>query len=342
MLNGKTLLSRLQTEFHKEVSADFGLERGEIREDGARKEHLDSLDYKKQQREIEIEQRESQIEKQEEIIEVKKAEIKEAEVIKEELETEIGKLDAIRELVKPLPFSVSQLFHSIGDALKTATDILFSKIERMETIFSSDLRAAFCKMLDIGKRLFTPATIGGLELYSHGRKPLYQGNPDGYYQPIAIEDSNGNIRTNIDRNDWRQTFPRYERPDYNPIQDQKQDIIERITTIRDIACGKPEAIDELEQDDEIEVCYVDGRFIPINQKPDSFDQDIYDRSDNEHLVAHHADKPDTAEKTHDSSETICDQFNDTAIHETDLDTDPFDIDGNDDDDEDYADDVGFD
>lgn len=343
LLNGKTLLSRLQTEFHKEVSSDFNLDRGEIREDGARKEHLDSLDFKRHQREIEIAQRESQIEKQQEIIEAKKAEINEAEVIKAKLETEIGKLDAIREAVKPLPFSVSQLFHNIGDALKIATNNLFTKIEKMEMIFVSDLRAAFCKMVDIGKHFFTPATITGDALYRFGHKPLYDKDVDGQYKPTAIEDFDGNIVTDIDRDDWRETFPRYERPDYNPAEQQKQDIIDRIITIRDIACGKPQEKDNLREEDDIEVAFVDGEFVPVDQLDKRCTQDCDDYIDQEMPVSQRIKQYDTDNFEYENDDP--DDFSDTDLPEADFDTDPFEIDGNDDyddEDNDYTEDIGFD
>lgn len=273
LLGGKAEFHKMQNDFHDEVAADFGLERGEIREDGARRKHQDALDYKKEQREIEIE-------KQQEIIEAKQEEISEAEQIKEKLETEIGKLNEIKELVRPLPFSVSQLFRNIGDAVKMAANNLFRKIEKMETIFVSDLRAALCKMRDIGKRMFTPETISGRIIFITGRRPLYQRDQDGYH-PAAIEYMDGSIRKDIDRDEWAESFPRYERWDFSPDRKQERDIIERIEAIRDIACGKPLEIDQLRQEDEIEVREIDGEWKSVHEQDQEEEPDYYEQIEKE-------------------------------------------------------------
>ena len=293
LLGGKASYHRMQDEFYAEVSSLYGLERGEIREDGARRKHLDTLDYKKQQREIEIQQREEQIEKQQEIIEAKQEEISEAEQIKEKLETEIGKLNEIRELVRPLPFSVSQLFRNIGDAVKMAANNLFRKIEKMETIFVSDLRAALCKMRDIGKRMFTPETISGRIIFITGRRPLYQRDQDGYH-PAAIEYMDGSIRKDIDRDEWAESFPRYERWDFSPDRKQEKDIIERIEAIRDIACGKPLEIDQLRQEDEIEVREIDGEWKSIHEPDQEEEPDYYEQieKDQQRDTTERSEEPD--------------------------------------------------
>lgn len=244
LLGGKADFHMMQDAFFAEVSSGYGLERGEIREDGARREHLDTLDYKKMQREIEIE-------RQEEIIEIKRAEISEAEQVKERIEDEIGKLDAIREAVRPLPLSVTQLFKHIGSAVSFAVDNLFRKIERMETLFVSDIRAAFCRMREAGSRFFTPEGIGGKIIYCTGMIPLYERHQGGY-RPAAIEDISGEIRTDVDAVDWREAFPAYERVDISPALDQERDIIERIVKIRDIACGRPQEIETLSDVDDVE------------------------------------------------------------------------------------------
>jgi hypothetical protein len=297
LLGEKTDFHKRQDRFYEEVSSRYDLERGVIREDGARRKHLDVLDYKKQQREIEIQQQEEQIEKQQETIETKQAEISEAEQIKEKLETEIGKLNEIRELVRPLPFSVAQLFRNIGDAVKMAANNLFRKIENMETIFVSDLRAALCKMRDIGKRMFTPETISGRIIFITGRRPLYQRDQDGYH-PAAIEYMDGSIRKDIDRDEWAESFPRYERWDFSPDRKQERDIIERIEAIRDIACGKPLEIDQLRQEDEIEVREIDGEWKSIHEPDQEEEPDYYEQieKDQQRDITERSEEPDEDEQ----------------------------------------------
>lgn len=329
LLNGKTILSRLQTTFNKEVSADFGLERGEVREDGERKKHLDSLDFKKQQREIEIAEREEKIEKQEqkiekqtEVIEAKQAEIVEVEAVKAKLETEVGKLEEIKEIVKPLPFSVTQLFRNVGNAVSIAVNRLFDKIEHMKTIYSNEVRAAFCKMVSIGKRLFTPVLVGKFSLYHNGNRPVYQ-KIDESYEPTAIEDSDRNIRTDFSMDDWKRAFPPYDRIDWtSPVDAQQQDIIDRIDRIRDIAFGRPHEIDDLREVDEIEVRIdADGRFVRIDDKTDDDEPDYFDDVDT------NRQKKQDAEKVTDGTEpsepgTADEAFDDMTTDDVDIDNEP--------------------
>lgn len=267
MMGGRTDYHERQTEFFEKVGEKRGMDRGEVREADEVVKHLDTLRYKEKMVKEEI--KKAEIEKAEIIQETEKA-----EVYKAKLEAEIGKLDEIREQVRPLPFSVSQLFRNIGEAVKAGYNNLCAKIEHMETIFSRELRAAFCKMCAIGKGLFSPETISGKRLEWYGNKPVYKREEGGIYKPSAIEDIDGAIHKDFDRDEWRETFPVYARMDISPEQDQERDIISRIEKIKDIVCGKKQEIDQLRAEDEIEVREIDGRFVPVDG-PDKDEEPEY-------------------------------------------------------------------
>lgn len=242
LMGGRADYHARQDEFFETVGKKYGMERGEVREADAIVKHLDTLRYKEKIISEEIQR--AEVEKAEILQETERA-----EAYKSRLEAEVGKLEAIREAVKPLPFSVSQLFERLRAAISVAAGNLFQKIERMEVIFILDLRAAFCKMIEVGKRLFAPETETGLRLKWDGITPIYEKRSGGAFVPEGIMDANGRFSEITDRADWEEAFPLYAWIDIKPGREQEKDVLARIEAIHDIAFDIPHHTDvpELEE-----------------------------------------------------------------------------------------------
>ena len=152
------------------------MDRGEVREADEVVKHLDTLRYKEKMVKEEI--KKAEIEKAEIIQETEKA-----EAYKAKLETEIGKLDEIREQVRPLPFSVSQLFRNIGEAVRAGYNNLCAKIEHMELSFP--LLSVKCARLE---KACSPLRRSAENAWNGtGTSPFTSGKMAGFTSPPPLK-----------------------------------------------------------------------------------------------------------------------------------------------------------
>ena len=215
-----------QDEFYIDVSEKHGLERGEVQNPEARREHLDNLDFKLQMREEEI---------------------KAAEAEKIEIEQDIGKLERIREIISTVKDLACDLFTRVYCAIKEGFHNLCDKIEHNQSIKPEDLVKADCKMkkyasctLENGDILpmYAPRTNAGEPLTWAGNRPVYCLGK-GEYIGLYSADRENNF-TRIDSPDWEGVFCRGKQDFDDSVCDKdivsledKIDLIDRIVNEED-------------------------------------------------------------------------------------------------------------
>ncbi len=242
LMGGRVDYHDRQDEFFNNVTEKHGLERGEVQNPEARREHLDNLDFKLKMREEEVKAAE--------------ADKVDLEAQKDALEEKIGKLETLGGMIKRFSFKLDCVFARIGDLFERGFNRLCSLIERREPIREADVERADCTMHRCGKvtiqdsgtvyPLYYPKTNAGTPVTWDGVRPVAAQDKDGEYLFGWKKGEDGIVACPPE--EWGKTFDVDNRDDVqSAFIEEWEDINNDIDAMRRVV--EPEEIDQYDLED---------------------------------------------------------------------------------------------
>lgn len=240
IMGTKTAYYKRQDAFYDQVSSKYDLDRGERHSIENKRDHLDTIDYKIQQRELEIQKMEEQKVDLE-------GQITEHIEILAETKEKISLGDTIKSTIDDIKAKIHTITQTVLGPIKSAFERLVDKIEHRDVITSVTLDNTGCKMAiihnDDSHTYTSPIFNTGEYLTWHDEKPIYSAENAVIYTPVGLMTADGHIDTVNDDKTWSEHFNDQTRDDIDlPIENDMIEIQSMLDALED-------TVSEMEEND---------------------------------------------------------------------------------------------